>query len=743
MFDILWSQFLFFVVVDWLLWLPGFLCVRIWRRLRKSNIQVQLTNLEVFVLSFGISITALTFGVILLDFAQIRIDKLSLILLPIGIVGAWWLLVSAIARWQSRKAIKSTNQINPDSNCAISSEVPPLADVIPAQAGIQTDCTNITEKSELSKSKLPKPVSISNKIFILLITLTIVIKGFFLSDTMFPTATDMGHHLFWTHKIAQTGELPTYAKQKPTTQIAQNSSTKSINSAQISKATPIADFIIGEHIALAGIEILTGQSPFSVTPVLFLFLLDIMGLLATLALGLRIFGAIGDYLKSAKFPQFGNFTQNSGALLLLLAGPLWAISGAGAKFVSGGVIGNLFGNFYIPLILLALLIALTSRSARWLTLTIALAAGLIWTHHLSTFILIYIIVFGALFLAIFNWRDFVQNWRSWLSVVFSPWIAAMIGMVGIIAIFIWLPSYLNPSDIASATGAPEKSTRTGLGFAQITHTIGEVRFAFGLIGLGLILMLVNLRKFTSKQNCTNLTLAIAASVLLAWSLAPLLMSTIPQFLSVNIISSRIANYTAIPFALIGALGLAWLIGAWRVTFSGSEKYKFAQIGVVLLLSLPILTGMYDNSQSLKSVPNIQLANQVIASAEFVNQQLGDFAQNQIAQNGTINTSNSKEIWTLKDHNYLTADTWMKLVFNRDYSYPLSRSYFKRYDKPGREQCTRIMIGQPNSADAQTCFNDLNVRYIIVNPDNDSAQFTKSRKFDKIYTSNNVSVFYRK
>jgi hypothetical protein len=99
---------------------------------------------------------------------------------------------------------------------------------------------------------------------------------------------------------------------------------------------------------------------------------------------------------------------------------------------------------------------------------------------------------------------------------------------------------------------------------------------------------------------------------------------------------------------------------------------------------------------------------------------------------------------LKDHNYLSGDSWIKLFFMRGYNYPLSRGYFKRYEdelKP-REQCTNLMISLPKSNDAEKCYAGTKTNFIMINPNNDAAQFNRIKNFWQVYSSDEVGIFYK-
>jgi hypothetical protein len=148
---------------------------------------------------------------------------------------------------------------------------------------------------------------------------------------------------------------------------------------------------------------------------------------------------------------------------------------------------------------------------------------------------------------------------------------------------------------------------------------------------------------------------------------------------------------------------------------------------LLLAAFGISSGFYDNSQSINTSSNYQKAMQTIDASEYA-----------------ARFSTRSEL-TVKDHNYITADSWIKLSFMDGYNYPFSRGYFKRYEdttKP-REMCTLWMISQPNTPEGQKCFADLGVSFVMVNPAFDGAQFQKSDSFSKIYSGKEIDIYYLK
>src|SRR6185369_7783021 len=162
--------------------------------------------------------------------------------------------------------------------------------------------------------------------------------------------------------------------------------------------------------------------------------------------------------------------------------------------------------------------------------------------------------------------------------------------------------------------------------------------------------------------------------LLGWRRILILMTFHPDWLFIDIPSNRIGAYLSFPLGMLASISFISL-----ASFLKSEENKLVIPGIftflltISLFSYSVGSGSYDNSQTL--LPE----SKGLSALETFN------ASRYLAQ-----TSNEKDI-ILKDHNYIAADSWMKLFFLRDYSYPSSRGFFKRYeDNPDREQCTLYM-----------------------------------------------------
>jgi hypothetical protein len=207
----------------------------------------------------------------------------------------------------------------------------------------------------------------------------------------------------------------------------------------------------------------------------------------------------------------------------------------------------------------------------------------------------------------------------------------------------------------------------------------------------------------------------------------LIMTMAPQLLLVDIPSARIAHYLSFPLGLLAAFSVLYLLEKSNIPVPNkvwAMKSPYL-LGAAMIIWLALIApGLEDNGKTLP------IENQAL------------FVQETFEAARYLEESVSSEELVLKDHNFIEAsDTWMKLFFSRDYNYPLSRSFFKRYeDNPDREHCTLAMIATPNAPLGKQCFQDLPVRFLVVNPKFDYAQFVKSPQFSLVYSSSNVAIF---
>lgn len=754
--DFLLEQILFFLSIIIVLFLPGYSLLQtvFGSKNNKAKINKKSATLfspiEQFTISFGLSIVSVTFLMILMGRSGISISRENT-LIVIGLFIFACYLVSLKKRSSlSLQKVKILNKISNLKTLFIQNSKSDT-NLKSCISGFFINLWPKTNIFPLPLRKTRKMTSTQNKqtlLIVLILFLTIFIKTSYLKNVIFPTSTDLGHHMYWSKQISETGKIPTYEKLS----IPENSENFEL------KTEKIDDFIIGEHLIFSAINLISGISFISYFPTLVLFLVNIVSLLALFILTLKLF-------ENYKFKRLKTidkyFKNNIGIISLLLIGPVYALASPQAKFVSGGVVGNLLGNLLIPLALYFYFRAFrnptSKNSRRFLVTALFTTMGLFYAHHLSSLIFLFIVFFiiiAFIFMLLFS--HLIDDWRFWrwklfknlptdrqdykleikkyAKLVFSSQSIIALILVAFFVSLIYTPSYLSIESTETALGSPSKSTRTGLTFTQLKYAIGEPRLALGIIGLILLgfqsFETVALRKNKKASGKDN---ALRTMLLVGWALAVSVMSLKPQWLHINIPSGRVANYANFPFAIISSFALIWLFSFIKdVKISKMFLPKqIVAISFVLMLLTILSSGYYDNSQSLSEENNSQSAIKTFHASQY----LAAYRE----------TSPPDKAMILKDHNYIKADAWIKLFFMRDYNYPLSRGFFKRYEDPTnpREMCTFWMIESPTSEKSQKCYLDTQTKFIMINPKVDGIQFKSDQEFWKIYSGSEISIFYRK
>jgi hypothetical protein len=641
MLDFIQNQIIFYITIALVLFLPGYLLLL--AVFGKNKI---ISALERFIVSFGLSIVVVDFIIFLYSKLDIHITRLSSIF---GIV------VFSAACFVIYK-FKKYSEPSEDNSLF-----------------------------NFSKNQFV--------LVLLLLFLTVFIKTVFLSESIAPTATDMGHHMYYSKLIGDTGKLTDY-----------NDSI--INPEDKGK------FIIGEHIIFSVTYLITGQSFFSGWPFIILYLVNLLSILTVFIMVLRIFQ-----------------NKNIAILTLLFLGVLFAVSAPQARYVSGGVLGNIMGNLLMPLAFYFYYRAfeflknenaeIKNHSKTFLTLGVFSTFGLFYTHHLTGFIFLFVWAFILPFFTVLNYKSIEVVGKKALKIIFSPQVIAVFTLGLIFFFFVFTPSYIKSSAVGTAVGSPTKATRTGLNIGNLKQTVGDARLALGF--LGLIILIFSFR----KRN-------LGYILMVSWAFMIYIMSTQPQLLFVNLPSNRIGNYLTYPLAVLSAYGFYMMFNPNFI--KGSKKNIFSSIPENLLktvfmitLTFVLVSGISDSAQAFKKQNNSQEAVQTFSASEYL-----------------VKNANNNDI-VLKDHNYLTADSWVKLFFMRDYKYPASRTTLSRYEdktKP-REMCTYHMISAPASSEASECFNQTKTNFIMINPLYDSTQFRKLVDFDQVYISDEIGVYYKK
>jgi hypothetical protein len=526
------------------------------------------------------------------------------------------------------------------------------------------------------KEKISENLDESEKIFdfsywqtVFILTsvfLAVFIRTAYLADTIVPSATDLGHHMYWVQTIADTGHLPSYG---------------------------MPDFIIGEHIIFAAINLISGVKIMTAMPALVLFLFNIVGIFAMAIFTGRLFK-----------------NKNITALSFFAVGVLYAINAPQGKYVSGGVVGNILGNMFLPVALYFLFRALKEKNSLFGGFFVFVFMGLLYTHHLSAFILIFSVAAILLIYLLMNLKKAAAVFSKWMKIFLKPFPIMIILTSVIFLLFVFVPSYFNPEAVTQATGQPIKATRVGLNLDQIEENAGSARLILG--GLGFVLLLMGYERKKYRY-----------SFALGWAVILFLMSWKPGWLYVNIPSTRVGNYLFLPLSVLAAYGM----GRYFELFKKSATRFFSAVLLYVILFFVITYGLSDSADAFKIKNQFQESLETFHSAEYL-----------------AKKADSSQDIILKDHVNIYGDSWYKLFFMKDYKYPLSRGVLSRYEdiiKP-RETCTRDMITEPQSDKGQACFSETGVNYIVLNSQLEGNSFEAYPEFSKVYGSNYISIFRR-
>lgn len=453
---------------------------------------------------------------------------------------------------------------------------------------LRTSPKKTSEESSLSFSHT------QTGLFIILLVITVLIKTIYLSHAILPTATDLGHHMYWSKVIAESGTLPTYEKSDIVTDINGNY--------QIASPEPIADFIIGEHLPFAAIYLFTGIDFLSAFPILFLLFINLMSTLALVVLAQSFAQDLkGHFLHSRLFTR-----ENIALATLFFFGPLYTLASPQAKFVSGGVVGNTLGNFFMPVIFYAFYRALSEKRSDFLALGMLLTFSLAYIHHLSTLMTLFVLIGVAVTSLIIRFNSFTETLRSWFELILRPKPLLVLLSACIFFFGIALPTYIETHAVGTALGTPTKTTRTGLSFYQITFSSGETRVALGLIGMFLLAALSARKTY-------------ASAFLLGWGGILSVMTFRPNLLFINIPSNRIGAYLSFPLGLLAAVAF---IGFFALAISQTKKHLLLPGFLFLIMAFSSFffalgSGSYDNGQTLLPNSKAQSALETFTASRFL------------------------------------------------------------------------------------------------------------------------------
>ncbi len=638
MLELMRDQLFFLLSLAGVLVLPG------WATLffleRKGKV---FTLLERAVLSVALSIVAVDFLVLSLDALRIKLFASSIA----GVIGIYSVSLWGWAYYYFVR--KSKNEENESQN---------------------------HEKSQSSFSW----------VFLFVFLAMLAVKALYFVPYVVPSSTDLGHHMYWTKQITLQHTLPVYEEREIV---------KGDTGYEIGDAEPISDFIIGEHIIMAAIQMLSGVSVISAFPSLVLFVIHVVTALAVYVLALRLFERYKHREKVA-------------IVSLFLFGALYTIAPPQMKYIVGGVVGNTIGNLLIPSIFLLLVMALRLRQVRLLAVSIVMMFGLAYTHHLSTLMFGVALVGTLGTLCILKWK--MVREQLW-PLAIHPLVLGTFAACLIFFFFVWTPSYITNAAVKTIVGEPTATEHQGFSFSQLKFAVGEPRMVFG--ALGLILLLLS-RAFRRSE-----TLALLAG----WTVPLALLVLHPELARISLPSGRVANYLIVPLSILAGWSMVWLVENIR---RQNTLPQAARVGMLtLLFVLVIHNGFFDNMSYLgQQRENIQKMRSLFVASDFLSKN--------VPQDQAI----------VHDHINILGDSWIKLFFMRDYNYPFYRANLFRYDRitDKQERCTLEVISHPNTRESTACMKDINIRALLVNETVDGQQFKHFKNYWQVYNDAYYSVY---
>lgn len=637
MLEFIQSQIIFYLTITLVLFVPGYFMLLAFFGKEK------LSSLERFILSSGLSI-------LITDFLMLFLSRIDIIFTKTSLISTL-ILFSFCCFIVYKKRFKESSEAT-DKNSLFTFSSKQLAFII------------------------------------LVLFLAIFLRSAYLQNSLPPSSTDLGHHMYWSKLFSETGKIQDYT---------QSDIIKENEIYQIDSPRPISDFVIGEHLIFSAINLISGANFISAFPILVLFYINIFTLLVIFILSLRLF---------ENNPQ----NKNIAIFALLFCGALFAIDPPQAKFIGGGVVGNIIGNLLIPITFYFYIRFLRERIVTFLFFALFFSMGLFYTHHLTALIFLLTLAVFILFSILFNFRETKKILLGEIKLLRSPLLITFFLFVIIFVFSVYTPTYLKNSAINTVVGATKKIEHTGLSLLQFRNILGEARFALG--SLGFVLFLFFCKKSYFKYSFL---------LLLSWTSIIAIISLVPNLIKLSIPSGRVANYGIYPFALLGAFVFVSIFKQEK-----TEK-KLILSAFMLIFIFTFISGFDGNVDYFKKNNTNKNAWQTLQTGNYLTSKM------------------SSTDFLASDHVYLIADSWLKLFFMRDYYFPSYRANFERYENgiDKHEFCTRDMISNPGGELGKKCFSDLDTNFVIVDKAMDSMQFQKLNNFWQVYSNEKINVYYRK
>ncbi|MBM3256127.1 MAG: nicotinamide mononucleotide transporter [Candidatus Moranbacteria bacterium] len=548
---------------------------------------------------------------------------------------------------------------------------------------------------------------------------SVAIRAVFYLPDVVPQDTDLGHHMYFSEWIFQQERLPEY---------------------------DTSEVVVGEHLVFAVLSKLSGVSILSALALLILAFYNLLSVVALYFISLAL-----------------SSNQKIALLALFFSGIYFAVDPPGARYIKGGVVGNTFGNLFIALIFL-----LVFMFFRWFfhyckksevrthprklvaplfSLFLVIFAGLFYTHHLSTFLLlIMLILVFAFFLALpfaLKRKEAKANLRKigliLKNLFLAPRFLFTLAIIVLFPLFIYLPYYLKEQAVETVIGTPVKDTRIGIQLDEAPGKFGLARTVFALVGLGyviLYLLYAASKRFTfvrqsaflrrlreSYQKRNSLFFLMYFLVFFGWFLPLSILSFFPQWVKIDLPSRRVINYQIYPVIAFSALGayLAFRLLANRI----KSRKMFAAVAGLVLAGV-----LWDGTSDFRAV--------------YSGKNKFEDAVALFHASGYLAGNTPRDAVIIKDHRSIAGDSWIKFFVMRGYDYFLSRTYDYKYGSVDSKLdiCTKETVDLPASDPATDCFGQKGINYVVLKPQGDDFLFWKEKDFKSIYFNDYIVIFKR-
>lgn len=540
-------------------------------------------------------------------------------------------------------------------------------------------------RSHDSEKKTDQKISAA---FLVVFGLAMFIKMIYLAPNIVPSSTDLGHHMYWVKKIVLDKKLPVYEERD--IELGAN------GHYTIGEPKPISDFIIGEHLALGALAMISGKGVTSSFSIGALFAIHVATLLSVYALARRLF---------EKF----SWSSSVGVWALFFYGVLYALGQSQLRFVAGGVAGNTIGNLFIPVIFLLLVLAIRQKRIGAFVTALVLMFALAYTHHLSTLMLLMALV-GTLGAIAFLQKNL---YRDIFSLIRSRQTAVALLCFGVFFFLVYTPSYIRNAAVEQVVGTAEHEEHLGMDFLPFTEEVGAPRVALALVGLAFLFAM----KKTRRTDSTAL--------LLGWTIVLSLAVLYPAVFRVDLPSARVANYLAVPLSILS--GAAIFMVARQLERHGGLSRRMVGVTFIFLLLLVAHSGFADDNNYLKfRAGSRQQTLELAHAAEYLSGEI------------------PRDMTVMHDHINIPGDSWIKLAFMRDYNYPFYRALLFRYERADdrQEKCTLYVVTDPDSPEAIACRRDLRIGAVLVNEQLGGQQFERAGDFSKVYDDAFQAIYAR-